>query len=211
MVNKRTELERHVSALRQCARCPDVFGPPVLGAVPAARVYLMGQAPGPKEQAQGKPFVWTAGTTLFKWFASIGVDEETFRKRVYMGAVIRCFPGKLAGKQGDRRPSRKEMELCRAHRETEFALLAPELVLLVGKMAIDLYLPGKTLNDLVGRTVAISEGARQFDALPLPHPSGLNRWIQKDPGKSLLNQALRELAGHPAWRATFPDTTSGGA
>lgn len=197
--------KRHVRQLLACRACAEVFGPPVVGAVPAARVFLMGQAPGPKERQCGRPFVWTAGTTLFRWIASVGVEEETFRERAYMAAVIRCFPGKMANGKGDRRPSKTEIAACLLHFEAELALLQPELVLAVGKMAIEALLPGGKLDDLVGRAFPVSRNGHQFTCLPLPHPSGLNRWIQTSHGKALIRKAMEIAARHPAWRATFPE------
>jgi uracil-DNA glycosylase len=193
----------HVDALRACRACPAVFGPPVVGAVRGARIFLMGQAPGPREREAERPFVWTAGTTLFRWFASIGVDEMRFRERVYMGAVIRCFPGKMANGKGDRRPAADEIEACARHFDAELELLQPELVLAVGKMAIERLMPGDRLEALVGRAFEISRNGHAFSCVPLPHPSGLNRWIQTDQGKALLRRGLALIARHPAWRETF--------
>lgn len=197
------EWRRHLEAVYSCRRCPGVQPPPVLGAVPEARVYLMGQAPGPKEMVQGRPFVFTAGTTLFRWFASIGVGEEEFRARVYMAAVIRCFPGKLAGKQGDRKPTREEIANCRGHYAAELRLLKPGLVIPVGKLAIERFLPPAPLDDVVGRAFAVSPEGHACDAIPLPHPSGLSRWIQTPQGKARIRQALALIQRHPAWVATF--------
>src|SRR5579864_3495475 len=81
-----------------CRACPKMIGPVVHGAPIASRVMLVGQAPGPREASFGRPFAWTAGRTMFRWFQdTLGVDEETFRSRVYIAAVARCFPGKAAG------------------------------------------------------------------------------------------------------------------
>ncbi len=120
-----------------------------------------------------------------------------------MGALIRCFPGKNEGRQGDRRPSRDEIGNCLAHFDRELELLRPELVLLVGGMAIDQLLPRRKLDEVVGRTFDLERNGQAFTALPLPHPSGLSRWLQGEPGKSLLRQALDLLAEQPAWRETF--------
>ncbi len=196
----------HVRRLRACRECPGVQAPPVLGAVRDAALLLMGQAPGPRERDAGRPFVWTAGTTLFRWFATIGVDEARFRERVYMGAAIRCFPGKLPSGQGDRPPSRAEIAACAGHFEAELALLRPGLVLAVGKMAIERLLPPAKLDDLVGRAFPAEHAGHGFDCVPLPHPSGLNRWIQTEDGKARTQRALQRIAHHPAWRATFPET-----
>ncbi len=194
----------HLAALHACRRCPDVHAPPVVGAVRGAEVFLVGQAPGPKERDVGYPFAWTAGTTLFKWFGSIGVmSEEAFRRRVHMGAVIRCFPGKLKERQGDRKPSRQEMETCRSHYQAEMRMLRPALVLPVGKMAIETMIPHKRLDDVVGRAFDLEHDGHAFTAVPLPHPSGLSRWIQKPEGKARIAAALELIAAHPAWVRTF--------
>ena len=87
-------MRAHRVALSNCSRCPEMIGPVVSGSPVLSPILLIGQAPGDKEGGFGKPFAWTAGKTLFKWFEPIGLDEETFRQRVYMAAVCRCFPGK---------------------------------------------------------------------------------------------------------------------
>src|ERR1043165_4894202 len=97
---------------------PVVHGPPVL-----SKVFLVGQAPGPHEGKFGKPFAWTAGRTLFRWFEeSMGIPEEKFRERIYMAAVARCFPGKANG-GGDRKPDPKEIEACRTFLVREVDIL----------------------------------------------------------------------------------------
>lgn len=209
MPRKDDPLSPHLERLHACRLCPAVYGPPVVGAVPDARVYLMGQAPGPREREAGRPFVWSAGTTLFRWFASIGVAEAEFRAGVYMGAVIRCFPGKMAKGGGDRRPSTGEIETCDRHFGEELRLLRPDLVIAVGKMAIEKFMPAAKLDVLVGRSFQVGRGGHTFSCIPLPHPSGLNRWIQTDHGKALLRQALALLASHPAWVETFPERCGG--
>lgn len=196
--------ERHLTELHGCRRCPGVLGPPVVGAVPGAAVYLMGQAPGPTEQREGRPFAAQAGRTLFRWFGSLGVSEERFRAGVYMGAAIRCFPGKAPGKQGDRKPSTGEVRACAPHFETEFALLRPRLVIPVGRLAIERLVPCRRLDEVVGRAFALERAGHPFTCIPLPHPSGLSRWIQGEPGRSLLAEGLRLIGAHPAWQATFP-------
>ncbi|RYG64711.1 uracil-DNA glycosylase, partial [bacterium] len=74
--------------LASCRACPNMVGPVVHGPPVASRIYLLGQAPGPREGFYGRPFAFTAGRTLFRWFhEALGIDEETFRARVYMAAV----------------------------------------------------------------------------------------------------------------------------
>src|SRR5262249_2753884 len=104
------QLHADLDACTACEKMigPVVHGPPVLG-----RVILVGQAPGPREGSFGRPFAWTAGRTLFRWFEeSMNVSEEEFRSRVYMAAVARCFPGKAKG-GGDRKPDAEEIARCK--------------------------------------------------------------------------------------------------
>ena len=100
-------IRRLQAQLVRCRKCPGMEGPPVHGEPVVSPVMLIGQAPGAKEIEAQRPFAWTAGRTLFKWFEGIGLPEEQFRKRVYMAAVCRCFPGKRAA-GGDRLPDRGE-------------------------------------------------------------------------------------------------------
>jgi uracil-DNA glycosylase len=195
-------LKAHQAALGQCHRCPAMIGPVVLGRPVASKIIQIGQAPGPYEGGLGRPFAWTAGKTLFKWYATLGVDEEAFRSRVYMAAVCRCFPGKNPS-GGDRVPDRDEIARCGEWLREEVALLKPELIIPVGKLAIAQMLSHERLDDVVGRVHRVDHFGHETDAIPLPHPSGLSTWFKTEPGKTLLGQALSLIGGHPAWRATF--------
>jgi len=175
-----------------------MIGPVVVGQPVLSPIYLLGQAPGDKEGPMGRPFSWTAGKTLFKWFEGLGVDEATFRSRVYMAAVCRCFPGKNP-KGGDRVPTPQEIANCRPWIDAELTLLRPRLMLLVGKLAINQFLPVGKLSEVVGRLhPAVIDGV-EMELLPLPHPSGASTWFKTEPGKTLLAQALALLERHPAW------------
>src|SRR6266478_952853 len=105
-------LERHVRRLRACRLCPKMHPPPVSGGAVWSKVMLVGQAPGAKEPVLGRPFAWTAGKTLFRWFEhAAGMSEAEFRGSIYMAAVCRCFPGKAAP-AGDRVPDAQEIVNC---------------------------------------------------------------------------------------------------
>lgn len=174
---------------------PVVVGRPVL-----SRVILVGQAPGDKEPKLGRPFAWTAGKTLFKWFGrSLGWTEDETRSRFYFAAVCRCFPGKRA-EGGDRVPDPVEISNCAGWLEKEFALLKPGLVLPVGKLAIAQFLPDPLppLTEIIGRSFAIERDGRQMDVIPLPHPSGASPWHRTEPGMTLLEKALALIVAHPA-------------
>ncbi len=90
-----------------------MVGPVVHGPALDTRLFLLGQAPGPREGSFGRPFAWTAGRTLFNWLCTaLGTDEATLRRHLYFAAVARCFPGKASG-GGDRKPDPEEIAACR--------------------------------------------------------------------------------------------------
>lgn len=174
--------------------------PVVMGEPVASPVILIGQAPGAKEGPAGRPFAWTAGKTLFRWFETLGLDERRFRSRVYMAAVCRCFPGKNP-KGGDRVPDADEIGACSYWLEQEFELLKPELLIPIGKLAIEQFMRVDKLKDVVGQQHRIEYRGHQTDAIPLPHPSGASTWHRTEPGKTLLAEALELVARHPAWKS----------
>lgn len=190
--------------LAACTACPAMIRPVVHGAAIATRVMLVGQAPGPREGQLGRPFAWTAGKTLFRWFEeALGIEEETFRQRVYIAAVARCFPGKAKG-GGDRRPDPGEIDRCKTFLAREVDLLTPELVLPVGTLAIEQVFGEKgPLTTFVGATRRVRWHGRELDAIALPHPSGASTWHRSEPGKTLLQRALRLVAEHPVMKETL--------
>ena len=177
-----------------------MIGPVVTATPVRSPVVLIGQAPGEREGKLGRPFAWTAGKTLFKWFEGIGLDEDAFRERVFMAAVCRCFPGKNL-KGGDRVPGKDEIERCDRWLQTELDLLQPRLLLPVGKLAINRFLTAAKLTEVIGQQHQYSSKGQACDVIPLPHPSGASTWHRTEPGKTLLAQALDLIAQHPAWRS----------
>ncbi len=195
--------EQHLAALAACRLCPNVLGAPVVGAVAGARVMLVGQAPGPREMEQRRPFAFTAGKRMFAWFSRLGVSEEKFRESVHMCAVIRCFPGRDPKVGGDRVPSAEEIANCAAHLDAEIALLKPRLVIAVGTLAAAVLVGSGQLKDVVGRVHRVKRAGVAFDVVVLPHPSGRSTWTNKPENAALLERSLELIGGHAAWRKTF--------
>ena len=196
-------ITEHYQLLMACDRCPLMAKPVVSGRPVMSKVLLVGQAPGIKEPLMERPFAWTAGKTMFKWFQSAwGVDEERFRSLAYMAAVCRCYPGKNP-KGGDRVPNEEEIENCRSWLAAEIKILQPQLVLAIGKLAIQQFVEFEKLNEVVGRVISVEKFGRRLDVVPFPHPSGASTWHRMEPGKSLLQEALALTAKHPAFLETF--------
>ncbi|HUP63512.1 MAG TPA: uracil-DNA glycosylase family protein [Thermoanaerobaculia bacterium] len=183
----------HLETLFACRACSNVIGEPVTGAVANARVMLVGQAPGPREAEQRRPFAYTAGKRLFSWFEPF-ISEEEFRARVHIAAVIRCFPGRDAKNGGDRVPDAAEIANCAAHLDRELRLLRPELVIAVGTLASKQLLGIAELKHAVGRVHRATRADHTFDVIVLPHPSGRSTWTNKKENAALLERSLGLIA-----------------
>lgn len=198
-MNTATKIKKLQTQLKKCNQCPDMHGPAVAGNPVMSSIMLIGQAPGDKEIIIPKPFAWTAGKTLFKWFNSIGVNEEEFRNRIYISAVCRCFPGKKP-KGGDRVPNKEEIKTCSAWLNKEIDLLQPKLILPVGKLAISQYLEVNKLTEVIGKVHQVDMNGVMVDMIPLPHPSGASTWHTTEPGKTLLQTTLKLIKKHSIWK-----------
>ena len=181
--------------MRACQKCLDAGYQITPGAVfsgPAsARVMIIGQAPGVTEAQVKRPFNGTSGTRLFQWLAEVGWAEDDFRTRHYMTAVTKCYPGKGGGGKGDRVPSRAEQKLCWPFLDQELALVAPEVIVPVGRLAIELFFEGRfKLIDVVGTSRQDRQGRK---IVPLPHPSGASLWLNRPVHQTRVAQALEVL------------------
>jgi len=187
-------LDAHCTALAVCRQCghadPGVV--PILSPARAPRVMLVGQAPGRVETSEGarKAFAGRAGKTMFRWLATIGVDEPTLRSRVYIAAVTRCYPGPSPTGRGDRVPSRVEQEQCGVWLDAELEIIRPALLIPVGRLAIERFLPRLPLDQLIGRAHEVEHAGGRSLAIPLPHPSGASSWVNAPAHRVLLQRAL---------------------
>ncbi len=201
---RKAQLQRHVDLLHSCRKCPNMQSRPRF---PAVRFWSQSDArrtsawrqrthlrDARSHGQQGKQLPQMVRTGNRRRRGAV------FRQTVYMAAVCRCFPGKNS-QGGDRVPSKKEVELCGEWLRTEIAILEPGLVIAVGKLANGRFLLGKlpVLTDLVGQIVRVHKFGRNFDLVPLPHPSGASPWHQIEPGKTLTKKALALIGNHPAW------------
>ena len=186
---------------------------PVLSGYADNRIMMIGQAPGAVEAQRRLPFQGRSRNVIIRWLITAGfASEEDARRNIYMTSITKCFPGKGTG-GGDRRPSRAEVELCRPHLDHQLALIQPSLLILVGGLAHERFLPGRPLGTLVGRVfdsagreVGVRSRVRPL-LVPLPHPSGASRWLNQPENRALLGQALRRL--RPLVRALLDPTVAG--
>lgn len=187
-----TQLTALHTDLEKCRLCAEaghhIDSQPIFSRLPAARMMLIGQAPGEIERGLGYPFGGEAGKRLFRWMERVGWDEKTFRNTCYITSVTKCFPGKSPKGEGDRVPSAAERKLCRPWLDGELALVKPELIVPVGRLAVNLFYPPKTkLTDVIGESITDEQGRR---IVPLPHPSGSSRWLNDPRNVGRLDRAI---------------------
>lgn len=191
-------MDELLARIRSCRLCADHLEPrPVLRVAPSSRVLVIGQAPGSKVHASGRPWDDASGEHLLEW---LDVDRASFDDPTRFGILPMafCYPGK--GTSGDKPPP----PVCARtwHDPIRQALDRAVLTLLVGSYAQKAYLPG-------ARSQSLTETVRRYDQVdprffPLPHPSWRSRiWIRKNPwfGQTVLPELRRRVA----WALSAPD------
>lgn len=172
------DLDTLLGDIRDCRLCAgDIPAPrPVVQAAPGAKVRIVGQAPGTRVHASGKPFTDPSGDRLRDW---LGIDQTIFYdpQQIAITPMGFCFPG-LDEKGGDKPPPAR----CAKHWQAALSsqLQHVELTLLVGLYAQRHFL-GKRAKPTLTQTVrAWREYAPSI--IPLPHPSWRNNsWLKKNP------------------------------
>ncbi len=173
-----TRLEETLREVRACSICGDLpLGPrPIVRMTAAARLLIIGQAPGTRVHETGVPWNDPSGDRLRDW---LGMDKDAFydETRIAVMPMGFCYPGKQ-DKGGDK-PPRKE---CAPHWHGTLRALLPDirLTLLVGGYAQARYL-GESAKKTVTETV---RSWRDYapDYFPTPHPSWrATIWLKKNP------------------------------
>src|SRR6266403_6132137 len=97
-----------------------------------ARVMMVGEQPGDKEDLQGRPFVGPAGAVLDKALAAAGID----RQEVYVTNIVKHFKWEPRGKRRlHKKPNAQEISACRPWLEAEIALVKPRVIVALGATA----------------------------------------------------------------------------
>jgi uracil-DNA glycosylase len=176
--------------LRVCRACVEAGYPlhswPVIAPYSGQRAYMFGQAPGPVEGAERRPWRGRAGRTLRRW---LQLDEEAFYRTFYCASVTRCYPGKAPSGRGDRTPTAAEQALCAFWHEWELRLVHPALVVTVGGLAARRLLGLTSVTDFVGKSYMLDQAI----AIPLPHPSGASGWLNDPRNRARLGKALTHV------------------
>jgi len=144
---------------------------------------FIGEAPGFHEDQQGRPFVGQAGQFLEQLLSSIGLK----RSNVYICNVIKCRP------PNNRDPLPLEIKNCQKWLDQQLELLAPKLVVTLGRYSLARYFPGEPISKIHGK--ARKQNGIIYFAMYHPaaalHQQSLRQTIEADMLKipALLTQA----------------------
>jgi DNA polymerase len=130
----------------------------------SARWMVIGEAPGAEEDKRGEPFVGRAGQLLDSMLAAIGLD----RQQVYIANILKCRP------PSNRDPKPEEVACCAPYLQRQIELVAPDLILAVGRIAAQNLLRVDTpIGRMRGQT--FEYGSRRIPVVVTYHPAYLLR------------------------------------
>ncbi|KUL96974.1 DNA polymerase [Bosea sp. WAO] len=132
---------------------------------PAARVMLVGEAPGADEDRAGLPFVGRSGQLLDRMLAAIGLTRA---EHVYIANLLPWRP------PGNRTPTPQEVAICQPFIERQIELVDPDILVCVGRPSSMALLDVKSIMAARGRWLEYN-GRRTIPALPILHPAYLLR------------------------------------
>lgn len=158
-------LEELHARIRRCRRCGELVRSrtqAVPGVGPSrARVMFIGEAPGRWEDEKGEPFVGEAGAYLTELLEKIGLR----RGEVFITNVIKYRPPE------NRSPKPDEIESCRGYLLRQIEFVQPDLVVLLGRFALEEFFPREKITEAKGKVRLLTVGGRAVRALPLLHPA----------------------------------------
>lgn len=138
-----------------------------------ARMMMVGEQPGDKEDLQGEPFVGPAGSLLRRALEEAGIELE----EVYLTNAVKHFHFEQRGKRRiHQKPELGHMVACRPWLDAELDAVDPELIVPLGATAVRVLLgPDVRVTQQRGQllTQETPKGARQF--VPTVHPSSILR------------------------------------
>ncbi|HZT24824.1 MAG TPA: UdgX family uracil-DNA binding protein [Pseudolabrys sp.] len=184
-------LKQLAGAENSCTRCPLYKNATqaVPGEGPArARIMMVGEQPGDREDLAGRPFVGPAGRVLDKAIVEAGID----RRQVFVTNAVKHFKFEPRGKRRlHKKPNGYEIERCRWWIDLERAMIKPQVVVAMGATAVrSLMHKGMTIGKIRGRAVDMPDGGVMVATI---HPSYLLR-IQDDADKQAQYRAfVRDL------------------
>jgi uracil-DNA glycosylase family 4 len=176
---KEQELRKLHESIRDCRLC--ALYKTRLNAVPGegpsdARLVFIGEAPGAREDKLGRPFVGRSGEILTQMIESIGLSRES----VFITSILKSRPPK------NRAPTHSEIVACRPYVEKQIELIAPQIIILLGGVAISSMVGPWSVSEAHGKFIEAS--GRTF--FMTYHPAAALRFPKV---KSLMAEDFKKL------------------
>jgi len=122
-----------------------------------AKILILGQAPGSKEDEEGRPFVGRAGRLLDNLLRLAGLKRE----EVFITSVLKCFPPK------NRPPAIKEIKSCLYWLKEQVRIINLQKIILLRRVAFSIFFPKENLKNFRGKWI---EKGKKF-YFPTYHPA----------------------------------------
>jgi uracil-DNA glycosylase len=189
LIPNRPTVRRLREAAAGCKACPlwkpatqTVFGQ----GRPSAKLMLVGEQPGDREDVEGKPFVGPAGKVLDEAMATAGISRE----EAYVTNVVKHFKWRPAGKRRlHQTPRANEIEACRPWIAAELEAVKPDALVCLGATATRVLL-GSKVKVTRDRGTLIDSDLAPLVGITV-HPSSILR-IREDEERKLAREQLAE-------------------
>ena len=155
-----SEFENLVQQIHDCRNC--ALSEKRTNAVPgegspSADIMFIGEGPGFNEDRDGRPFVGRSGKFLDEMLAAIGLR----RPDVYITNVVKCRP------PNNRDPLPSEIEACHPYLDAQIEMIAPKVVVMLGKYSFNQFFPGESIGRARGKPMSWNG----VTAYPMYHPA----------------------------------------
>lgn len=146
-----------------------------------AKFFLIGEAPGKKEDEVGLPFVGAAGKFLNEMLLNAGINRE----EVYITNIVKYRP------PNNRDPSTKEKSYFLPYLIEELRIVNPEVVITLGRHSMEYFLASEKISEVHGRKMKVEINGWKGVLIPLYHPAA-----------ALYNGSLRQTLKEDFLRLT---------
>ena len=160
-------LQEMVAVCKKCGLCETRKQTVFADGIPHAPLMVVGEGPGVDEDATGRPFVGKSGQLLDRMLKAVGASRTN---NTYIANVVKCHP------PGNRNPEQAEIDQCSPYLVQQIKASRPQVLLLVGRFAIQTLLnTKKPVGELRGTVHRVIVDGLDIPAVVTYHPAYLLR------------------------------------
>jgi DNA polymerase len=154
----------------------------------SARMFVLGEMPGDREDIEGRPFVGPAGRLLDEAFAEAGID----RHDVYVTNAVKHFRWEERGKRRlHKKPSARQIEACRPWLQAELLVIAPQALVCLGATAAQAVI-GKSFRITRERGKLLRPDS-PWNVVATWHPAAILRSPDRDARRRMRDELVGDL------------------